>query len=347
MTNDLSLRLPTRRTRATTTMTTTRLMTTLLALVSAALIPCAADAPAQRRTTRGRAAAARTTAATPAPSSQKVINVQTEPRAAVWMDNLRRGTTDEAGRLTIKNVPAGRRTLRVRARGFRERTLTLTPAQRGDLEVKLAPTTDEAELLFQQAEDAREGTFKNPDGSRPDAAELYRGALKLRPRFPEARVGLARVLLAEDRFDDALEEIAAARRLRPVYPEASAVEGRVLRELAEYDESVAAYRRAIREGRGFQPEAHTGLAIVLEDQGDYAGAVESFRKAIAQLSDTEPVLYQMIGAAYEKLERWKDAVAAYEKYLELAPEGRLAPAINSIIEQLRQQAAEQQDSTPE
>ncbi|HEX5707538.1 MAG TPA: tetratricopeptide repeat protein, partial [Pyrinomonadaceae bacterium] len=138
-----------------------------------------------------------------------------------------------------------------------------------------------------------------------------------------------------------------ARRLRLAYAEASAVEGRVLRELAQYADAVASYRRAIREGRGFQPEAHTGLAIVLEDQGDYAGAVESLRKAVAQLSDTEPVLYQMLGAAYEKLERWKEAVAAYEKYLELAPDGRLAPAINSIIDQLRQQAAEQQSSTPD
>lgn len=338
-------------------MTTMTATLTLVMLFSAALIFSAPEASAQRRATRGRnaarpAATTRTKAttrsnATPAASSSKVINVQTEPRAAVWMDDLRRGTTDDAGRLVIKNVPAGRRSLRVRARGFRERTLALTAAQRGDLEVKLAPTTDEAELLFQQAEDAREGTLKNPDGSRPDAADLYRRALKLRPRFPEAHVGLARVLLSEDRFDDALDEIAAARRLRPVYPEASAVEGRVLRELAEYDEAIAAYRRAVREGRGVQPEAHTGMAIVLEDRGDYAGAVESFRKAIAQLSDTEPALYQMIGAAYEKLERWKDAVAAYEKYLELAPDGRLAPAINSIIEQLRQQAAEQESSTPE
>ncbi len=311
--------------------------TTLLILVSVALIFSASGARAQRRP------AARTAAPK---SSLKTVNVKTEPRAAVWLDDLRRGTTDDAGRLTIKNVAAGRRSLRVRARGFRERALVLTPAQRGDVEVKLTPTTDEAELLFQQAEDAREGTLKNPDGSRPDAAALYRAAVKLRARFPEAHLGLARVLLSEDRFDDALDAIASARRYRPVYPEASAVEGRVLRELAEYDDAIASYRRAIREGRGFQPEAHTGLAIVLEDKGDYAGAVESLRKAIAQLSDTEPALYQMIGAAYEKLERWQEAVAAYEKYLELAPDGRLAPAINSIIDQLRQQAAEQ-NSTPD
>ena len=67
----------------------------------------------------------------------------------------------------------------------------------------------------------------------------------------------------------------------------------------------------------------------------------AFRKAITQLDETEPALYQLIGAAYERLEKYKEAVAAYEHYLRLAPEGSLAPAIRSIIDQLRQQAAEQ------
>jgi len=38
----------------------------------------------------------------------------------------------------------------------------------------------------------------------------------------------------------------------------------------------------------------------------------------------------------------KDAVVAYEKYLALAPNGSLAPAIRSIIEQLRRDAAGQE-----
>ena len=42
-----------------------------------------------------------------------------------------------------------------------------------------------------------------------------------------------------------------------------------------------------------------------------------------------------------------DAADAYDKYLQLAPEGSHASAIRSIIDQLRQQAAEQeQQQTP-
>ena len=47
------------------------------------------------------------------------------------------------------------------------------------------------------------------------------------------------------------------------------------------------------------------------------------------------------GAAYENSEV-KEALAAYEKYLALAPNGSLAPAIRSIIDQLRRDAAGQE-----
>jgi Flp pilus assembly protein TadD len=80
----------------------------------------------------------------------------------------------------------------------------------------------------------------------------------------------------------------------------------------------------------------------LEDKGQYAEAVAEYRVAIDQLSDSEPVIYQLLGAAYERLQKPKEAVAAYEKYLALAPNGSLAPAIRSIIDQLKREAAGQE-----
>lgn len=275
-------------------------------------------------------------------SAARSINVKTQPGASVWLDEVRRGAADASGQLQLSNVSAGRHTLRVRAKGFQERTLAVLPAQRGTLEVRLVPTNDEAELLFQQAEESREKA-----GGASQSVELYRRALALRSRFPAARVGLARALLATEDHDGALDEIAAARRLRPSYPEASAVEGRILKSLGDPDAALDSYRRAIREGRGFQPEAHTGMGLVFEEQGQHAEAVEAFRKAISQLSDTEPVLYELLGRNYERLENWKEAARAYEKYLQLAPEGSHASAIRSIIEQLQRQAAEQEQTSPD
>ena len=267
------------------------------------------------------------------------LTITTEPNAAVWIDDVRRGNTDASGKLALTKITPGRHTVRIRATGFKETTTPLPPGRR-TLTVKLIPTTDEAELLFQKAETAREQA--RDDDARKKAADTYREALKLRRAFPAAHVGLARVLFDLNQFKEAHAEIEAARRTKPIYPEASAVEGRIYREEGFTDDAMQAFQRAIREAKGFQPEAHVGLARVYEDQGYYSTAAFELRKAIAQLSDSEPVIYQMLGAAYEKIDKPKEAVAAYEKYLELAPNGSYAAAIRSIIEQLKREARGQE-----
>jgi tetratricopeptide (TPR) repeat protein len=271
--------------------------------------------------------------------AQTALTITSEPNAIVWIDEIRRGTTDASGKLALTKVTAGRHSVRVRAGGFKEASVSLLPGRRA-LDVKLVRTTDEAELLFQQAETAREKA--RDDASLEKAADLYREALKLRSALPAAHVGLARVLMDQNEFKQAHAEIEAARRIRPAYAEASAVEGRIYREEAFSDDAIRSFRRAIREGGGVQPEAYVGLAKVLEDKGQFAEAIVEYKKALAQLSDSEPVIYQMLGAAYERIEKPKEAVVAYEKYLQLAPSGSYAAAIRSILEQLKREAAGEQ-----
>ena len=275
----------------------------------------------------------------PAIYAQTALTITSEPNAIVWIDEIRRGTTDSSGKLIVNKVSAGRHSVRVRANGFKETVLPLLPGRR-TLAVKLVTTADPAELKFQEAETAREKA--RDDASLQKAADLYRETIKLRPAFPAAHVGLARLLMDLNEFKDAHAEIDAARRTRPAYAEASAVEGRIYREEAFNDDAIRSFRRAIREGGGVQPEAYVGLARVHEDKGQYAEAIVEFKNALAQLSDSEPVIYQLLGAAYEKVEKPKEAVTAYEKYLELAPNGSYAAAIRSILEQLKREAAGEQ-----
>lgn len=268
-------------------------------------------------------------------AQQAALTITTEPNAIVWIDEIRRGTTDASGKLLLTKLSPGRHTVRVRANNFKEATAALLPGRR-TLAVKLVGTSDPAVLMFQQAETAREKA--RDDATRENAVDLYREALKNGPNAA-ANVGLARVLLDLNRFKDAHAEIDAARRVKPVYAEASAVEGRIYREEAFQEDAIRSFRRAIREAGGVQPEAHVGLARVFEDKGDFVAAVVSLRTALNQLSDSEPVIYQMLGAAYEKLNKPKEAITAYEKYLELAPNGSYAAAIRSILNQLKRDAA--------
>src|SRR3989440_7989858 len=171
---------------------------------------------AQRHRPQTRRTASSPTSSTPSASAstsapQKII-VRTEPNAAVWLDEVRRGTADATGQLEIKRVSAGRRILRVRAQGFAERVMPLLPMQRGVVALKLTRTTDEAELAFQKAEEAREKAAD--DEARKSAVELYRRALALRPRYGAAHVGRARALFDLSDYDGALAEVDAARAAR-------------------------------------------------------------------------------------------------------------------------------------
>jgi tetratricopeptide (TPR) repeat protein len=202
--------------------------------------------------------------------------------------------TDDGGRLSALKLSSGTHNLRIRATGFKEASTAITAVQRGEISVRLIRTTDQAELVFQRAENARETARDDP--GRQAAADLYRQALKLRPAYPAAHVGLARVLSDLNDTNGALAEIEAARAARTVYPEASAVEGRIFRETGQTDEAIGAFNRAIREAHGFQPEAHVGIGRVYEDKGEYELAAREFKIAVDQLFDTEPIIYQLLGS---------------------------------------------------
>ncbi len=275
----------------------------------------------------------------------RAITVITEPNAFVWLNGVSYGTTDKSGKLTIKPIAAGAHSLRVRADGFKEVMQNLTAAQKDDVKIALTKTTDEAELAFQQAE-------------REKSAELYEKAIKLRPKYAEAYLGLARLLADQDSFEEAHEAIAGARKARPIYPEASAVEGRVYKSEGDEDKAVASFKRAIREGKGFQPEANTGLALLYKEKAEAAGgsgdfegeqanyneSVKWFAPAVKQLAGAPDgiVVYQLYGLVYEKLKKYKEAIKVYEDFLKVFPDSSEAGAVRSFIVQLKKQMSESQ-----
>lgn len=286
--------------------------------------------------------------------AQRTITVVTEPGAAVWLDDVLRGKTDESGKLVVKPVSAGAHKIRVRADGFKESSQNLLAAQKGEVKIALVATTDPAELAFQEAE-------RLTLVDREKAAAAYRKAIGLRPKYAEAHLALARVLSAMNKYEDALAAIKEARRARPAYAEASAVEGRIyVSEGLEDSEAkaVAAFKRAIAEGKGFQPEAQTGLGLLYKEKAEAAGsqndvageeenyllAIGYFRKAVAQLSGAPDAvtLYQFLGLAYEKMKKYDEAIKVYEEFLRLFPDSNEASAVESFIVQIKKQMSEEQ-----
>ncbi len=276
------------------------------------------------------------------PATYRSITVVTQPNAIVWVDDVKRGTTDASGNLTIKYVASGIRKLRVRASGFKEISQSLTATQKGEVKVLLVKTTDEAELAFQKAE---------AETDKEKAVELYEKAIKLRPKYAEAFVGLARNLTGLDDAEGALKAIASARKLRPIYPEASAVEGRIYKNDDQEAKAIAVFKRAIKEGNNFQPEAHTGLALLYKEKAEryksagdfdletetYQLAANEMKIAISQLSGSEPSFYEILGSIYEEMHKFKEAIAVYEEFIKLFPESNEAQTYRSYIVQAKKQ----------
>lgn len=274
----------------------------------------------------------------------RTITIVTEPHAIVWIDDIKRGVTDADGKLTVKPVPPGNRKMRVRADGFTEVSTTLKAVQKGEIKVPLAKTADEAELAYQQAE-------KMMSEDKAKAVELYQKAVKLRPKYAEAYLGLARAFSESGKLKEAHSAVNNARKIRPVYPELSAVEGRIYRSEDNEENAVKSFERAIKEGGGFQPEAYTGLALLFRDKAEAAAgegdfeeenlnldqAAKYFVKAIEQLSASEPAIYYFLGTIYEKQKKYKEAIAVYEKFIRDMPDSDEVSVMKSFIVQLKKQ----------
>ena len=278
------------------------------------------------------------------------ISISTQPQTSVWIDGVLFGKTDKSGILNIKTVSTGTHTIRLRSDGYKEKLLTLTGSQKGEIKAVLAKTTDEAELAFQEAE-------RLTTVDRERSAEAYRKAIRLRPAYPEAFLALARVLSDAGDLGNAMKAIVSARKLRPAYAEASAVQGRILKDSNEEDNAIAAFKRAITEGKGFQPEALTGLGLIYKERAEgsggggdfeqesasYAEAAKYFRSAINQLSGAPDslVVYQLLGLIFERQRKFDDAIALYEEFLRLYPESTEVTAFRSFIEQIKKQRSNQ------
>jgi len=276
------------------------------------------------------------------------IVIISEPGAVVWIDGVRFGKTDNDGRLTVSTISSGTHSIRLRSDGFKEKIQPLTAIQKGEVKIALLKTTDEAELTFQEAE-------RLTSVDREKAAAAYRKAIKSRPNYPEAFLGLARVLLDAQDTEEAAKAIASARKLRSGYAEASAVDGRIQKESGEEEKAIAVFKRAITEGKGFQPEAYAGLGLLYKEKaetagnsGDFDGENANFtesakylRTALKQLSGAPDamVIYQLLGLIYERQKRYAEAIALYEEFLRIFPDTAESTAVKSYIVQLQKDMA--------
>jgi tetratricopeptide (TPR) repeat protein len=263
------------------------------------------------------------------------------PESVVFINNIRHGATNEKGELDLPHVFAGNFIVRVRTVGYIDWSGSVVIAAGGSrtLRVTQQSTTDEATLCYQRGEALRD------KGKNKDAVERFKQALALKPSLAEARISMARSLIALQDFQEAEKQLQAAIRLGGhAQIEAQTVLGNLRRNQGLADESIVEYRKAIRLARGNAFEAHIGLAIALNEQSQSRAdprlideIAREYRIGILQDMETEPILYYQLGEILEKAGRVREAIEAYRSYLRLDPEGEYASAVESIIARLKEE----------
>jgi tetratricopeptide (TPR) repeat protein len=154
-------------------------------------------------------------------------------------------------------------------------------------------------------------------GRIDDAIAAYRGALALRPQFPEALVNLAAALQQSGQPDQAIECCRQAIAIRPDYPEAHNNLGNALRDTTQLSDAIAAYRQAVAL-RPTYPEAWNNLGNALAEADFADEAILACNKAIA-LRPAFPEALSNLANALKKKDRLDEAVAACRRAIALQP----------------------------
>ena len=276
---------------------------------------------------------------TSAQTNANSLLLKAEPGTIIWLDNLRYGAVPDTQELTINNLRAGTHNLRARLASKRElsQIIQVKAGAQNTLQVVCKLSATPAEVSFQTAEGLRE------KGKHKDAIAEYRKALELsKTLFPRARIGLARSLMADSNYEDAITESRRAIKEAATNPalaaEATTVLANTFRSQGLYDEAFVSYRKALTLAHNISPEAHTGLALTHQEENQFDKTVKHLQIAAEQSNDTEPIIYYLLGNLLDRNGQIKLAIAAYEKFLWLEPNSKFAGTTRSLLKQLQRES---------
>ena len=152
----------------------------------------------------------------------------------------------------------------------------------------------------------------------PEALNSYEKALKIQPDFYEALIGKANALASLERDDEALKVYDQVVKNRPKDSQAWHNRGELLaKRKQEYKEAIKSYDKALEFKPKFYP-ALMGKGLALTSLQQYSEALTAFDTA-KDIEANDPFVWANRGFVLEKRGRKKDAIASYEKAIQIDP----------------------------
>jgi CheY-like chemotaxis protein len=103
----------------------------------------------------------------------------------------------------------------------------------------------------------------------------------------------------------------------------------------QFSKSIRQFKAALAL-KGDSAAAHLGLGNAYYELNSIDASLVHLERA-RKLNPDDPQVYVLLGAVYQSAGRPKDAIGAYEKYLQLAPSGKFARELKSVISGLKAQ----------
>ena len=156
-----------------------------------------------------------------------------------------------------------------------------------------------------------------PSESFPLAKQAARRALELDPNCAEAHAALGNTAMGFDwDWETAEQEFRHAIELKPQYGPAHIWYSHLLKAIDRTEESLAESRRALEcDPLGLVLNMHMGWHLVYARQ--YEKAIEQCQKTL-ELDPTFILAHVFLGQAYEQSGAFSDAIAAFERAVELS-----------------------------
>jgi predicted O-linked N-acetylglucosamine transferase (SPINDLY family) len=159
------------------------------------------------------------------------------------------------------------------------------------------------------------GAALSQQGNHTEGLRFIDAALQIEGQSASIHNSRGNVLLALQRFDEAVASYDNAIALKSDFAEAFCNRGAALQELKRFDEALASYDKAIALKPDYA-EALCNRGLALQELKRFDEAVVSCDKAIALKPDYAEAFYNC-GLGLQRLKRFDEALVSYDKAIAL------------------------------
>lgn len=152
------------------------------------------------------------------------------------------------------------------------------------------------------------------------AIDHFRLLVTRYPTDVEAFVGLGRLLVGEERLEEATDVLQRGLILDPDSPDLNNALGSVASYRGRHAEAIAHHKRYVAFDPKI-PNAHDSLGLSYQWSGHYARALEEYSEALRLNPRFEVALVHRANTLWQ-IGRIRDAIREFQRYLEIGPSAR-------------------------